>query len=66
MEEVFHYHVHLVPRYGDDDLVPPWRPTTPSPEVLAAIQRRIRVPSERPFRGADRFEADSLGANRSG
>jgi histidine triad (HIT) family protein len=22
-QEVFHYHVHLIPRYGDDDLRPP-------------------------------------------
>ena len=41
-QEVFHYHVHLVPRYGDDDLVPPWRPTTPPQDVLTALQRRIR------------------------
>ena len=43
-QEVFHYHVHLVPRYSDDDLVPPWQPTRPSPDVLTAIQRRIRDP----------------------
>lgn len=42
-QEVFHYHVHLVPRYGNDDLVPPWRPTRPSSEALAAVQRRIRA-----------------------
>jgi histidine triad (HIT) family protein len=40
-QDVFHYHVHLVPRYGDDGLVPPWRPTTPSPEALAEVHRRI-------------------------
>ena len=42
VQEVFHYHVHLVPRYGDDELVPPWRPTTPPQHVLTALQRRIR------------------------
>jgi histidine triad (HIT) family protein len=40
-QEVFHYHVHLVPRYGNDGLVPPWRPTSPSPDVLAAVHQRI-------------------------
>lgn len=25
-QTVFHYHVHLVPRYEDDGLVLPWRP----------------------------------------
>jgi histidine triad (HIT) family protein len=39
-QEVFHYHVHLVPRYGDDGLVPPWRPTKPSPEELGEVHRR--------------------------
>jgi histidine triad (HIT) family protein len=40
-QEVLHYHVHLVPRYGDDGLVPTWRPTRPPPEVLAAVHQRI-------------------------
>jgi histidine triad (HIT) family protein len=40
-QEVFHYHVHLVPRYGGDRLVPPWQPTSPSPGTLAETQRRI-------------------------
>lgn len=40
-QDVFHYHVHLVPRYGDDGLVPPWRPTSLSEEQLTEIQRRI-------------------------
>ena len=40
-QEVFHYHVHVVPRYGADQLVPPWRSTSPSPDTLAATQRRI-------------------------
>jgi histidine triad (HIT) family protein len=39
-QEVFHYHVHIVPRYGGDGLMPPWRSTKPSPEELAEIHRR--------------------------
>lgn len=40
-QEVLHYHVHLVPRYGDDGLVAPWRPRHPSDDELAAIHHRI-------------------------
>jgi len=40
-QEGFHYHVHLVPRYGDDGLEPPWRGTWPSQEELTEIHRRI-------------------------
>ena len=40
-QSVFHYHVHLIPRYGDDALVPPWRPTRPSDAELDALLARI-------------------------
>jgi histidine triad (HIT) family protein len=40
-QEVFHYHVHLVPRYGGDVLAPPWRSGRAAPDVLAAVHRRI-------------------------
>ena len=40
-QSVFHYHVHLIPRYGDDELVPPWRPTRPSDTELDALLARI-------------------------
>jgi histidine triad (HIT) family protein len=40
-QEVFHYHVHLIPRYGDDELRPPWRSTSPSPEQLRDVQQQI-------------------------
>ena len=40
-QEVFHYHVHLIPRYGDDPFQPPWRSTHPSPLQLDEIQRQI-------------------------
>jgi histidine triad (HIT) family protein len=39
-QEVLHYHVHLVPRYGNDGLTPPWRSTSPSTEVLADTHRK--------------------------
>jgi histidine triad (HIT) family protein len=34
-QTVFHYHVHVIPRYDDDPLVLPWRP---APGDLAQIQ----------------------------
>jgi histidine triad (HIT) family protein len=40
-QEVFHYHVHLVPRYRDDGLAPPWRSTSPSPEFLTEVRAEI-------------------------
>ena len=40
-QEVFHYHVHLIPRYGDDKFRPPWRSTSPSTEQLSDVWRRL-------------------------
>ena len=40
-QDVFHYHVHLIPRYGDDGLRPLWRSTSPSQEQLSAVQGEI-------------------------
>jgi histidine triad (HIT) family protein len=40
-QDVFHYHVHLIPRYGDDGLRPPWRPTRPSQDALTEVHRQI-------------------------
>jgi histidine triad (HIT) family protein len=40
-QTVFHYHVHVIPRYDGDPLVLPWRPgSSPAdPADLAAISR---------------------------
>ena len=40
-QEIFHYHVHLIPRYGNDRFSPPWRSTFPSDEQKSEIQRQI-------------------------
>ena len=40
-QEVFHYHVHLIPRYGDDGFSPPWRSTAPSEEQLREVQQQL-------------------------
>jgi histidine triad (HIT) family protein len=44
-QDVFHYHVHLVPRYGEDSLIPPWRPSSQPEDQLTAIQQRILRPT---------------------
>jgi histidine triad (HIT) family protein len=40
-QTVFHYHVHVIPRYDGDPLVLPWKPgTEPEPsEALLSISR---------------------------
>ena len=40
-QDVFHYHVHLIPRYGDDGFRPPWRATSPSEERLSEVRKLI-------------------------
>jgi histidine triad (HIT) family protein len=40
-QDVFHYHVHLIPRYGDDGFRPPWRSTSPSHDQLRDVQLKI-------------------------
>jgi histidine triad (HIT) family protein len=40
-QEVFHLHVHVVPRYPGDSLVPPWDHTRPHAEALAAVWSRL-------------------------
>lgn len=40
-QEVPHYHVHLIPRYGSDEYRPPWRSTSPSGEQLDDVHRQI-------------------------
>jgi histidine triad (HIT) family protein len=40
-QDVFHYHVHLIPRYGDDGFLPPWRANKPSPEQLSNVRQQL-------------------------
>jgi histidine triad (HIT) family protein len=42
-QDVFHLHVHLVPRSEGDHLHRPWSATPASPGVLAAVRERLRV-----------------------
>jgi histidine triad (HIT) family protein len=41
-QEVFHFHVHLIPRYGEDSFRPPWRSTSPSAEQMKDVQLLLR------------------------
>lgn len=42
-QDVFHFHVHVVPRWDGDDLVRPWRPREESEEQLASTLARLRL-----------------------
>ena len=41
-QTVFHFHVHVVPRYRDDPLKLPWIPESGDPDEIAALADRIR------------------------
>ena len=41
-QTVFHYHVHVVPRYETDPLQLPWRPVAADPGQIAAVAAKIR------------------------
>jgi histidine triad (HIT) family protein len=41
-QEVFHMHLHVIPRYVGDPLELPWRPTPGTPERIAEAASRLR------------------------
>jgi histidine triad (HIT) family protein len=41
-QTVFHFHVHVIPRYDDDPLKLPWIPRGSDAETIAAVAERIR------------------------
>lgn len=41
-QTVFHFHLHVVPRYADDDLQLPWTPTPGDPDAIAAAGEELR------------------------
>jgi histidine triad (HIT) family protein len=41
-QTVFHFHVHVVPRYEDDPLELPWVPKPGDPDEIAATAARLR------------------------
>jgi histidine triad (HIT) family protein len=40
-QTVFHFHVHVIPRYEGDPLTLPTKPGTSDPEELAALAREL-------------------------
>jgi histidine triad (HIT) family protein len=41
-QTVFHFHVHVVPRYEDDPLRLPWTPEAGDPDEIAAVAEELR------------------------
>jgi histidine triad (HIT) family protein len=41
-QTIFHFHIHVIPRYHDDPLKLPGRPQEVSPEDLAAVAAQLR------------------------
>jgi histidine triad (HIT) family protein len=41
-QDVFHFHIHVIPRWSGDGLTPPWRPTRPTPDQLESVWRRLQ------------------------
>jgi histidine triad (HIT) family protein len=42
-QTVFHFHVHVVPRYDDDPLELPWKPQPGDPEEIRAVAGELRA-----------------------
>jgi histidine triad (HIT) family protein len=42
-QTIFHFHVHVIPRYDDDPLQLPTRPERAEPEELAKVAAEIRL-----------------------
>ena len=42
-QTVFHFHVHVIPRYHDDPLRLPWKPEQGDPDEIAATAERLRA-----------------------
>lgn len=41
-QTVFHFHVHVIPRYADDPLKLPWVPGPGDADEIAAVAERLR------------------------
>ncbi|MSO40356.1 MAG: HIT domain-containing protein [Solirubrobacterales bacterium] len=42
-QTVFHFHLHVIPRYEDDPLKLPWLPRGGEADEIAALAERLRV-----------------------
>ena len=41
-QTVFHFHMHVIPRYEDDPLRLPWTPSSGDPDEIAAVADELR------------------------
>jgi histidine triad (HIT) family protein len=41
-QTVFHFHIHVIPRYAGDPLRLPWTPSPGDPDAIAAAVERLR------------------------
>jgi histidine triad (HIT) family protein len=41
-QSIFHFHVHVIPRYENDPLQLPWLPQPADPDELAAVASELR------------------------
>jgi histidine triad (HIT) family protein len=41
-QTVFHFHIHVIPRYDDDPLELPWTPSPGDKDEIAALAAQIR------------------------
>ena len=41
-QTVFHFHIHVIPRYEDDPLRLPWTPSAGDPDDIAAAAQQLR------------------------
>jgi histidine triad (HIT) family protein len=41
-QTVFHFHMHVIPRYEDDPLKLPWVPSPGDPDQIAAVAEQLR------------------------
>ena len=42
-QTVLHFHLHVIPRYADDTMVLPWRPSPGDPAEIGAAADLLRV-----------------------
>lgn len=40
-QDVFHFHLHVIPRWSDDGFAPPWRSTRPTEAQLDATLAKL-------------------------
>ena len=40
-QSVFHFHMHLIPRYENDGINIKWNPTEPTDEDIEAVRKKL-------------------------